>query len=216
MLENNKEYTHLFELVSPITRVVVPYDEYKLYYLTSINTENGEEDILPILKKNFATPQRLLASSLKEVQDVVKTFEWTREGFVVYDGKHRVKVKSPAYIKAHYARNNGHASMASLLDVVLYNEIDEFLTYADMYAQKIEEIKERIENIQKEYDTVYKYCADNGLTNKEAAFYMRDNNVNAYVRGFVFKSLTFNEKYDIIKEMRNNCPTTNLRALGYK
>ena len=43
--ELDKEYTHLFELVSPETRIIVPYEKADVYYLTSINTKTKEEKI---------------------------------------------------------------------------------------------------------------------------------------------------------------------------
>ena len=41
----NKDYVYMFELISPLTRVVVPYKEYYLYYLSSRNMKTFEESL---------------------------------------------------------------------------------------------------------------------------------------------------------------------------
>lgn len=148
----DKNYTHLFELVSPITRVVIPYPELDVYYLTSIRTDSFykgvyEYDYSNILKQWFNLPERLSKTqyiSLENLINVVQQLDWTYEGFVVSDSINRIKVKSPAYVLAHYGRMNGRLSWESLVQIVLDNEEDEFLTYADEWSNQISKIKEKL------------------------------------------------------------------------
>lgn len=151
----DKNYTHLFELVSPITRVVIPYPELDVYYLTSIRTDSFykgvyEYDYSNTLRQWFNLPERLSTTqhiSLENLVNVVQQLDWTHEGFVVSDGINginRIKVKSPAYVLAHYGRMNGTLSWESLVQIVLDNEEDEFLTYADEWSDQISKIKEKL------------------------------------------------------------------------
>lgn len=160
----DRKYTHLFEVVSPLTRVVVPYEKLEVYYLTSIRTEDGAEfmdrekmeGVLPL-------PYELKIGSLKELVEVVSDMDWTHEGFVVWDGQNRIKVKSPAYVKAHYARNNGNVSWETLVNVVLSHEEDEFLTYAPEWGGHIEAIQEKMEDAAdraKEYRGIFNFLCD--------------------------------------------------------
>lgn len=137
-----QNFTHLFELVSPWTRVVIPYEQLDAYYLSSIEPIYGWEDMMvDIFGKYFPTPARVEADSIEELVAKAQALDWTHEGFVVWDGIDRIKVKSPAYVLAHYGRMNGNLSWESLVQVVLDNEEDEFLSYADEWADQIHKIK---------------------------------------------------------------------------
>lgn len=138
-----KNFTHLFELVSPWTRVVIPYEQLDAYYLSSIEPIYGWEDMMvDIFGKYFPVPARVEVNSIEELVAKAQALDWTHEGFVVWDGIDRIKVKSPAYVLAHYGRMNGNLSWESLVQVVLDNEEDEFLSYADEWSNQIFKIKE--------------------------------------------------------------------------
>ena len=65
---------------------------------------------------------------------VSKNLSWNQEGFVVSDSTfNRVKIKSPAYVLAHFMRNNNRITRKHLIRVVLENEVEEFLCYASDY-----------------------------------------------------------------------------------
>ena len=49
----------------------------------------------------------------------------------------RVKIKSPEYVLAHHGRTNGNVSDSRLLEIILNNEVDEFIIYASEYTEKI-------------------------------------------------------------------------------
>ena len=73
---------------------------------------------------------------------LAETFSWDQEGFVACDAQfNRVKIKSPAYVMAHYARNNNVITRWHLIDVILKGEMDEFLIYASDYKDQIEYVK---------------------------------------------------------------------------
>ena len=123
-------WTFLFEVVSPYNRVVIPYEDIEIYFLGARNNQTGEWDMGNYFKYIWS-PRNIAAKcpSLKRVIEIAESYPWTKEGFVVFDGVNRVKVKSPAYVRAHYARNNGAMTLHSLFDVIINNEIGEFLTY---------------------------------------------------------------------------------------
>lgn len=79
--------------------------------------------------------------SIEEVINTANQLTWMQEGYVVFDGINRVKVKSPLYVEAHYMRANGAVGVERLIKIVLAHEEDEFLVYCPEYKEKIEEIK---------------------------------------------------------------------------
>ena len=109
----NKNRTYLFELVSPMTQVVIKYDQTSLYYLATFDNMTGKEVDADDLFEGFKRPRSF---PLKTVDDCIRAAtELNRdaeedikdEGFVVVDGQHRrIKIKSPAYIALHRAVTN--------------------------------------------------------------------------------------------------------------
>lgn len=94
-----KDYTYIFELVSPETRVVVPYNSAELYHLGTRNNRTGEElDVDIGTKKPKEYSLHTLDDVVKAVLALNASGSVTQEGFVVVDANwHRIKVKSPAY-----------------------------------------------------------------------------------------------------------------------
>ena len=138
----NKGLTYMFELVGPYNRVVIPYEEIDVYFLGARSNNGSEYSI----KWNtgldvgvIPTPIVYPLTSLDECVRAAEEMDWDSEGFVVADAYgNRVKIKSPAYVMAHFARNNNVITRKHLLRVILENEVDEFLCYAADYAEDLQ------------------------------------------------------------------------------
>ena len=142
--------TYMFELVSPYNRVVIPYEEIKLYFLGIRDMDDGEEwnPEESDLSMFFSIPKRYLLHSLKDVQNAANSLPWDQEGYVVCDADfNRVKIKSPSYVMAHYARNNNTINIERLVQIVLDGEQEEFLIYASDYTDELHEVEEVMHNI---------------------------------------------------------------------
>lgn len=138
--------TYMFELVGPYNRVVVPYEKPDLYFLGARNKFTGEE-YLPIpvnaSKLGVGFFKRPAIYSLSSLDDCIKAAElktWDDEGFVVCDANfNRVKIKSSAYVLAHFMRNNNVITRKHIIRIILENETAEFLCYAADYKDILEE-----------------------------------------------------------------------------
>ena len=108
----NKNRTYLFELVSPMTQVVIRYDKTSLYYLASFDNMTGEEvevDLFEEFKRPRSYPLKTIDECISAAMELNRDSEEEikDEGFVVVDGQHRrIKIKSPAYIALHRAVTN--------------------------------------------------------------------------------------------------------------
>lgn len=146
----NRNYTYMFELVSPYNRVVIPYDETKLYFLGFRDMSTGEE-MFPEdseMSDYFSIPKRFPLMSLAEVQAAASKLPWDEEGYVVCDANfNRVKIKSIQYVKAHYARTNNTINTERLVQIVLDGEQEEFLIYASDYAEELHKVEEAMHKI---------------------------------------------------------------------
>lgn len=135
--------TYMFELVSPYNRVVIPYKETKLYFLGMRDMEDGREwnPEDSDMSYAFEMPKRYPLHSLEDVQRAANALPWDEEGYVVCDANfNRVKIKSGAYVMAHYARNNGVVNTERLVQIILDGEQEEFLTYASDYTDELKKV----------------------------------------------------------------------------
>lgn len=134
-LSLDRNYTHIFELVSPYNKIVTNYGKNsKLFYLVSRNNISGKySDFSPSVKNNFPLvcfPEIYNFKSLNEVLEKSKNLSNLREGFVIYDNYlvPILKIKSPKYVIAHKLRNNG-LTFKNAIKLVLENEYEEYLSY---------------------------------------------------------------------------------------
>ena len=143
----SKNVCYTFELVSPQTRVVIPYEKPDLYFIgcRTMKTERDTKD--SIISSFFKTPKEYDFHPAQDVVDAAKELPWDEEGYVVVDGNfNRVKIKSPAWLVAHYARSNNSISKESLIQVILDGEQEEFLVYANDYREELESVEREMED----------------------------------------------------------------------
>ena len=140
----DSDRTYMFELVGPYNRVVIPYEEPALYFLGARNKYTGEEfNCSPLVAGaldmgRFKLPKQYPLTSVNDCVKLAETFSWEQEGFVACDAQfNRVKIKSPAYVMAHFARNNNVINRKHLINVILTNEVEEFLCYAADYKEEL-------------------------------------------------------------------------------
>ena len=101
----DRDTTYIFELVSPDSRVVVPYETTTLYHIGTRNNRTGQEMDTDIgIRKPKMYPIHSLGECVETAIRLNRTGsgEIMAEGFVVVDENwNRVKVKSPDYIAKH-------------------------------------------------------------------------------------------------------------------
>lgn len=211
-------FTYMFELVSPYTRVVIPYKTPELYFLGLRNNLTFEEE-LPYshpLALKFKTPQKFDLHTLDECIAATNQMPWDEEGYVVVDSKfNRVKVKSPAYVAAHGLKNNSVMSYARAIELVRANEIDEVCNYFEEFRSALEECKERFWKLVHETEASwneYLKIDSELLTRKDKAVWITKN--------FKFPGAAFcllDKKVSSVKDFFMQIPAVKLLSyLNYK
>ena len=149
----DKDFTYIFEMVSPYTRVVIPYEETNVYFLGARDNISGWQfgsGIDTAAKLNvsmFPRPKIYPMYTLAQVTAAANTLPWDNEGYVCYDQDfNRCKIKSPKYVMAHFARNNNVITRWHLIDIILRGEMDEFKVYASDYADQIDSTKQLMDD----------------------------------------------------------------------
>ncbi len=144
----NPERTYIFEMVSPYTRVVIPYEETNVFFLgarhNKLNIQYGCDECTAYAMNTqmFPRPRIYEVNTLEDIINAANDLPWNEEGYVCYDKNfNRCKIKSPKYVMAHFARNNNVITRWHLIDIILRGEMDEFLIYASDYKDQIEWVK---------------------------------------------------------------------------
>ncbi len=161
----DKDKTYMFELVGPYNRVVIPYEEPAIYFLGARNKFTGEEfNCSPLIAGalgmgRFKLPKQYPFNTLEHCIKITENFPWDAEGMVACDAQfNRVKIKSPAYAMAHYARNNNVITRKHLINIILTNEVEEFLCYASDYKEALEKVQGLMNSFYKVGDQIAKSC----------------------------------------------------------
>lgn len=182
----DKDYTYMFELTSPETKIVIPYED-GVYYLAARHTLSGEE---LFTAPTFGEDVRVLfpkiynLSRLDDIVAVVSSMPKDEEGVVVNDRYgQRIKVKSLEYLLAARTIAKGNISKRKIFQYIKEEKIDDFLGYAPEKKSDVDEVRQKI----------FEYCdaamaewaevsSLNFATQKEFALHIKDN----MYKGFLF------------------------------
>jgi hypothetical protein len=120
----NKDFTFIFELVSPENRVVIKYNKTMLWHIGTRSNISGKEynsNIGIIKPKEY--PLNSLDDCIKAVEELNTTDICEYEGFVVVDNNYnRVKIKSMQYLTIHRMLGNGNLTKKRMIELIIANE----------------------------------------------------------------------------------------------
>jgi len=209
----NKNLNYVFELCTPYNIVVTPHTEsfvrlLNVRNLTTLEELQNLEEIASQL--NVKAAEEYNFNSLEEIVKAASDLDQTLEGFVLYDGKNRVKIKNPKWLVLSY--NKETLSRKSLFEVCVKGEQDEFLAYFPQYKNQIQEIMKFLYKIQVEVDKLNEkinVCVFE--TKKDFALFLQMN-FNQYTNIFqkefynriTITSETYEKYIEKIKTLHNN------------
>lgn len=138
----NRYFTYCCEICSEFNIIICPQSEIRLIHIGTRNNRTFQEVETDI---GIPHPQKYALSSLEDCIAMAKTFDFTKEGFVVKDKNYnRIKVKSEDYVRVHRLANNGLMTEERAIELIRANELDEFFTYFPHYKEYIGRIKAKI------------------------------------------------------------------------
>ena len=153
--ELNPDDTYMFELISPQTRVVVPYMETKIYHTGTRNNNTLQELNVDI---GIEKPETFSIATIEDCVEAAANLDSYHEGFVVVDARwRRIKVKSPVYVAIHHLLNN-ISSDKRIIDIIISGEDEEVISYFPEYADMFRSVRAKIDHFiaynEKELETV--------------------------------------------------------------
>lgn len=183
-------YIYTFELCSPANKVVLSYSEPKLFHILTRSVATLEEVEMDV---GVEKPREYKLSSQEDYEALVASMDDTHEGIVVRDKNcNRVKIKTTTYFTLHHLMNNGVITLERIVDLILENDDEEFLSYFVEYRPKFSHIRnvrekvlskiEEIDLLVKNYSSKKEMALDNSIPNWEKKFYFnafdkRENNL---------------------------------------
>ena len=150
----NPNYTFCLELCSRSNRVVVDYEEPKLFHILTRNNATLEELNVDI---GIPKPKTYFLANKKEYEKLVNSFDETHEGIVLQDAQnHRAKLKSPLYFELHRMASNHQLTTETIIDMIRTGEDKEFLCYFNSkeYLDLFKIIREKIDNSKKKISEI--------------------------------------------------------------
>ncbi len=227
----HENYCYTFELVSPESKIVVSYPQPDLYFIGMRNINTFEEvspngyHYLHTIKK----PKEYNLKTLDECLTATSKMDCNQEGFVVVDKDwNRIKIKSPAYVYAHFLRQNDGISFKNILRLIDQNQQDDCLAIFPEYKPYFDEVLNKkikyITNLKNAFNNfLNNFSNENNhlYTRKDYAIYIINNyknisnflfdcinancfEINFSIDDFIpnwWKSIEDNKKVDILKSI---------------
>lgn len=150
----SEHVSYVFELVSPLNKVVREYPETRLYLLAAYQ---GEIEMSSLYCDKIAQlischrPQKYEFRSANQIYDFIRKVEIsdpTFEGLVIRDFNGlRIKIKSTSYLALHRLRGEGknRFSPKYLVPLLLANDVDELVSYFQEVKDTVDQVRDRLE-----------------------------------------------------------------------
>lgn len=149
-----KGYTYVFELCSPLNRIVTLYPESSVVLLTVRNNVTLQEAKLAEIENyselfNCRTPKKYPFTDWNAIVNSFNETDPTFEGYVVlkeFSPNHlRVKVKSPKYLAI--SKLSVTKSTKAFIDLLKLGEKDEYLVYYPENKGYIDKIEDSLKSL---------------------------------------------------------------------
>lgn len=166
LLDHN--FTYMFELVSPITQVVIHYPNTELYYLGARDMITMREDRLKdnSIMAKFGIKQPKYYATIHDIDECIRNANEMgkdNEGFVVVDDCYnRIKVKSPKYLRAARLNNNNRITIKRVVEMMREEQLDDFIAYCPQHEEMVNKVigalKEMEEECAREWEEVKEFA----------------------------------------------------------
>jgi hypothetical protein len=163
-----RQYNFMFELCTPLNRVVVRHTSPFLVLLGVRDRLSGVEmrpdqstfQHLAKICPDIAKYRAVRSFPLQTIDDVTATFQQMdpviQEGYVIVDDAfNRVKVKHPGYVAIHHLRGEQGPTRKGLLAIIRSGEKSEILTYFPEWTDLWNEVEQAYRTLITELEADY-------------------------------------------------------------
>ena len=159
----DSNYSYIFEVTGRENRVVVRYEEEGGHLLSIRNNNSGEyvsQEHTAMIAEGMGLkqPRKYLLDCMDSAIASVSELPNLEEGYIVYSIKDNApifKIKNPAYVAAHHLRGEGALTNKRIIDLILMNESDEYLSIFSEDTKYFEPVQEAYRLLFSEIDRVH-------------------------------------------------------------
>jgi hypothetical protein len=206
-------WTLMFELTSPQNRIIVKYNEIKIWFHGARDpngVEHSPEEVKEMFGIPYDIPKRYNLSKKEDILAALAKFKGEeQEGFVVVDEENwtRVKMKSPSYLALKYVRDND--TPEGIWRLCVDENHDDFPELKEKTDAQVKEINK----FNKEFLATMAYASDVWLNDykknrKEFALWVNEQ-VAPNLRPIYFKAIDHDPKeylkvyWDFLKQKKD-------------
>lgn len=165
----DKYITYVFELTSPMNRIVTPYEDTSVSLIAARHNVTGDElgtsyldNIASGMKVN--RPKKFTSDTIETLLEMASGLNAMDEGFVLVheqDGSfRRMKCKNPKYVAIAHLRENGGLSPRRILALIMSNDYEEYLGYFPEDRSYFEFVKEIYDESVKNISDIWEQTKD--------------------------------------------------------
>lgn len=156
----NPEMTYMFELTTPLNRIVVEYKDFGVHLLGARSRITGQEQAIELMPNLFGVPVcpfHLLNNQEELLAFVGSKPPFEQEGIVVRDRSfNRVKVKSLAYMAYNRLRDSTANSPRAIMELILTDKLDDVLPVLEIWLHgQAVQMQENTRKLFKHIDALY-------------------------------------------------------------
>jgi len=160
-----RDTTYMFELTTPLNRIVVDYEGYGITLLAARKTRTGKELFPAFVQAKVKTPvaERFRFGSLKEMVDFVSERDPSAyEGIVVCDQNfNRIKVKNAGYLALNKIRDSVLNSPRGIVELILMEKLDDALPLLpEEIVKRAEALRENFRKLVISHKSIFQECLD--------------------------------------------------------
>jgi predicted CopG family antitoxin len=180
--------TFLFELTSPRDKIIISYEETKLWFLGARDNKTFKEfdrmDAITKFNIPFDYPPIIdCKTSIESLDEILTTWKGDKEGVVVCDNNfRRIKIKCNAYRQLKFIKGADSFSDRAIFNMLKEGNIDDAIVAFPEIKEEVELVKKiyrkfisNIENKLNDFNEIYASFMHGTITNckRDYVFYTK-------------------------------------------
>lgn len=170
--ELDPSYTYVYELVGPLNRIVVRYEETAAYFICKRHLKTGMESLfsLEALRCGIRVIPSFSVKNKWEAIQLRKRLPENVEGMVVCDSHfNRVKLKTDWYLELHRVKGNGVCNVKRVVKLWQLEGLDDFIAAFPEYNEFVEPIMNEIRALINDSEAAFHSLMAQNLERKKFA-----------------------------------------------
>lgn len=205
--ELNPSCTYVYELVGPLNRIVVRYDEMAAYFICKRNLISGVESL---------NAPEAMRCGIRAIPAYTVKNKWQAillqhglpenvEGMVVCDSHfNRVKLKTNWYLELHKIRGNGVCTVKRVVKMWQAEELDDFIAAFPEYTEFVENVLNEIRTLIYDSEGTFYFLYENGMSRKDFATKIQNHTPLARACCYALLDKKYNDAASFFKGITPN------------